>query len=119
MTHNPYDLIRAERDRQDRKWGTQDHPDLCPVLTNQPGGSTPKQYADDLGIPTAASAKFICDTAFACGVGSWSAILNEEFAEAIEAAALGDVGALRKELVQSAAVIVAWLEALDRRDVTP
>ena len=119
MTPDPYDLIRAERARQDRKWGAQDHPDLCPVLTSRPCGATPQHHAEDLEIPTASRAKYLCDSAFVAGRAHWGAILSEEIAEAVEAAALGDVDALRKELVQSAAVIVAWLEVLDRREVTP
>ena len=48
----------------------------------------------------------------------WLAILMEEVGEAAQAI-LQEQGAerVREELVQSAAVIVAWLEAMDRRHV--
>ena len=46
----------------------------------------------------------------------WLAILAEEVGEAAQAM-LQEQGAarVREELVQAAAVIVAWLEAMDRR----
>lgn len=70
-----------ERDRQDEKWGEQNHLDL-----------------------------------------TWNAILMEEVGEAAQevlttafgAAAKGH-GDLREELVQVAAVAIAWIEAIDRR----
>ena len=51
---------------------------------------------------------------------TWAHIAVEEMAEAVEAATdaaqgRGVLAALRKELVQLAAVIVAWIEAIDRR----
>ena len=47
---------------------------------------------------------------------TWLAILTEEVGEAAQAM-LQEQGVerVREELVQSAAVIVAWLEAMDRR----
>lgn len=47
----------------------------------------------------------------------WFAILAEEVGEAAEAALENDQGRgeLREELVQTAAVAVAWIEAIDRR----
>lgn len=107
--------VSAERDRQDRKWGVQDHPDLDPVLVGRPGGATPQRHAECLEIPTAGRAKFLCGTAADRGEVTWAAILTEELCEAVEAAALGDREALRSELMQVAAVAVAWMEALDRR----
>ena len=48
----------------------------------------------------------------------WTAILAEEFGEAakevLETGAMN--GKLRYELIQCAAVCVAWIEALDRRN---
>jgi hypothetical protein len=44
---------------------------------------------------------------------SWALILLEEVSEAVEA--IGDVTALRAELVQVGAVACAWVEAIDRR----
>jgi NTP pyrophosphatase (non-canonical NTP hydrolase) len=47
----------------------------------------------------------------------WLAILTEEVGETSEAI-LKDMLSKRKELVQVAAVAVAWLECLDRRHLT-
>ena len=83
--------VAQERARQDHLWGTQDHDD-----------------------------------------GVWSLILTEEVGEASEQALrlmfppmsdeawegygrLGTMTRLRTELIQVAAVAVAWVEALDRR----
>lgn len=80
-TDEVLDHVAAERERQDEKWGEQNHLDWV-----------------------------------------WNAILMEEVGEAAEevlttafgAAAKGH-GDLRSELVQVAAVAVAWIEAIDRR----
>lgn len=70
--------VLAERQRQETKWGEQNHDDFF-----------------------------------------WSAILYEELGEAarilLEEGCDGFTGALRPELVQVAAVAVAWLECIDRR----
>jgi NTP pyrophosphatase (non-canonical NTP hydrolase) len=50
--------------------------------------------------------------------GTWALILGEEFGEACQAAlqhSSSDPTDLRAELVQVAAVAVAWIEHLDRR----
>jgi hypothetical protein len=83
---DPFDTVRDERERQDEKWGEQNHDDM-----------------------------------------TWSAILGEEFGEACQAALEGNpawgrdddesLRKLRHELVQVAAVAMAWVEALDRRAV--
>lgn len=90
--------VRAERLRQDEKWGVQSHPDGT---------------AKTLGTMAAAQrAKFVTDAAAANGRVTWRDILNEEVAEAF---AESDEDALRAELIQVAAVTVAWVEAIDRR----
>jgi hypothetical protein len=53
-----------------------------------------------------------CDVAFANGRGTWLDIFLEEV---FEAAAEKDPVKLRAELIQAAAVAVAWVEAIDRR----
>jgi hypothetical protein len=98
MTKTVLGDVAAERTRQDEKWGPQDHPDGT-------GGRW-------RGI-TAAAAKRECQEAFAAGRGTWALVLQEEVAEVL---AESDREALRTELVQVAAVAVAWIEALDRRD---
>jgi hypothetical protein len=107
--------VEWERRRQDRKWGEQNWPDVCPVLMNRRGGCSTQRMAQEYEIPTAQRARFRCETEFSRGDGTWADILIEEVAEAIEAGAQADTAALRKELVQIAAVAVAWVEAIDRR----
>ena len=102
--------IVAERHRQDAKWGRQDHPD----------GTGPNEYwLGGLGISHDLDAQELarllrrrCQQRFAEGKGTWADISLEEFAEAL--AEDGPVK-LRAELIQKAAVAVAWVEAIDRR----
>ncbi|MFC1410475.1 hypothetical protein ACEZCY_14545 [Streptacidiphilus sp. N1-12] len=90
--------VATERSRQDLKWGRQNHPDGT--------GSVNQQEA-------AVQARTWCKSAFGAGYGTWSDVLAEEVAEAN---AESDPERLRAELVQVAAVAVAWIEAIDRRD---
>lgn len=60
----------------------------------------------------AACARRDCASAFRVGKGTWRHILQEEVAEAF---AELDPAPLREELIQVAAVAVAWIEAIDRR----
>lgn len=91
--------IAAERDAQDRMWGVQDFPD----------GSGP-EFTE-----RAEEAKRKCAAAASQGELTWRHILAEEFFEAL---AESDPGALRVELVQTAAVAVKWIQSLDRRHGT-
>lgn len=97
-THAVAAEVCAERDRQDARWGLQNHPDGT--------GSEQDKSCADLARET-------CDTAFRCGVGNWAQVLTEEFCEAM---AESDPDKLRAELIQVAAVAVAWVEAIDRRE---
>ena len=103
--------VAAERTSQDRRWGPQDHAHFHPVLAE------PHIAADDVaalyGMPTADVARDACEVAFAGGEGSWAHILVEEIAEAL--AEHRDPHALRAELLQVAAVAVAWVGSLDRQ----
>ncbi|WP_344144326.1 hypothetical protein, partial [Polymorphospora rubra] len=96
--------IAAERARQDAKWGEQNHPDgTGPNIVWAFTG--PAAYV-------AETARAECDRLHAEGHGTWRDILTEEVAEAY---ATDSPAALRAELVQVAAVVVAWVEAIDRR----
>lgn len=90
--------INAERDRQDTKWGEQNHPD---------GTGLDKGYGE-----LALHAKATTDWKARQGTVTWADIFREE---AYEALAEADPAALRAELVQVAAVCTQWIEALDRR----
>jgi hypothetical protein len=90
--------IVTERERQDAKWGEQN-----------PLDGTGSGFLRLAVQPTRES----CERAFGLGVGTWRHILDEELAEAF---AEEDPQALRAELIQVAAVAVAWVEAIDRRE---
>lgn len=92
--------VLDERARQDAKWGEQNHADG----TGRYGGITAEAQAQ--------MARRACDIAFKEGTGSWRHILLEEVYEAL---AETDPQQLRTELIQVAAVAVAWVEAIDRR----
>lgn len=95
--------VAQERVRQDAKWGQQDHPD----------GTGPDGTLHGVKFSVWADQfRRTCQQAFADGAGTWLHVLAEEFAEA---AAEGGPATLRAELIQVAAVAVAWTEAIDRR----
>jgi hypothetical protein len=103
--------VLAERIRQDEKWGEQNWPSFIP-----------RTFADMereniarsgyYGILTEIAAKHNTQRRFAMQTGTYADIFVEEVAEAIGAL---DEAHLREELVQVAAVAVAWIEAIDRR----
>lgn len=109
--------IGAERDRQDAKWGANRTKPDVPLYDGaaQLATTQPRFAACTLVIPDADAAKLNCDLARAAGAETWAHIVVEELCEAVEVGALGDFKALRQELVQTAAVCVAWIEDLDRR----
>lgn len=110
-----YGEILAERTAQQNKWGEQNHPNVDDTLMNrEPGGCTAQRMAQEYEIPTADRAKFMCQTADDLGEVTYAHIALEEFCEAVEAATTGSEAELRAELVQCAAVFVAWIETIDR-----
>ncbi|OHU48130.1 hypothetical protein [Mycobacteroides chelonae] len=128
-THEVLQLVAAERQRQQDKWGEQNHPgiDTDDVLLfheaapRLPGIITPAAFTLHIaarhGVPTANDARDVLQRFAAAGKATWARILLEEFAEAIEAAALvaineSRVEHLRTELIQVAAVAVQWAEKL-------
>lgn len=92
--------VAAERAAQDAKWGQQDHPD-----------GTGMGFLPLAGLIRDMS-RTNCDAEHRAGRGTWELILAEEFWEAVAEA---DPAKLRAELIQVAAVAVAWAEAIDRR----
>jgi hypothetical protein len=95
----PLAEIANEREMQDAKWGEQNHPDGTGHAIDE---------------HTAVYARQTCQDAFKDGRGTWRHILDEETAEAY---AEKDPAKLRTELMQVAAVAVAWIEAIDRRSL--
>lgn len=109
------DEVAAERERQDAKWGQQNHPDDRPGAwwNGRGDGSAVRRRCEEFRLPSPASARDQCDHNARMGDLAWGDILVEEVAEAVGAA--HDPAALRAELIQVAAVAVAWVEAIDRR----
>lgn len=89
--------IRAERARQDARFGKQVHPNGTSVKFK----------------PMADSARAACRRADEAGANTWAHIFREEFWEALSET---DRVKLRAELVQVVAVGVAWIECLDDQD---
>jgi hypothetical protein len=111
------DQVAAERARQDRMWGEQNHPDVTGSWLDDPAPRNAHVTAVMHYLPTADTARTACAEAFDSHSGTWAHIAVEELAEAVEAAALRDTPGLRTELIQTAAVLVAWVQAIDRRKV--
>lgn len=91
--------VMDERFRQHDRFGEQNLPD-----------GTAAQAEQARGILGVARAAF--DAALKAGELTYKNILDEEFWEAM---CETDPAKLRAELVQVAAVAVAWIEAIDRR----
>ena len=113
------DEIAAERARPDAKWGPDlDHPSVDPVLMGRTAGCSPERMCAEYEIPTEDRAKGNCEREHSRPggrrLGTFASVLVEEVSEAVSAAVESDA-ACRKELVQVAAVVVKWIEAIDGR----
>lgn len=104
--------VAEERAAQEVRWGEQNH------ASGSSNGlhSLDGLMAAAIGDPFAGSLKALCEHADEHGTVTWAHILAEEVQEALDVDEDDDRAALRKELVQVAAVAVAWVECLDRRD---
>jgi len=91
------DEVAAERVRQNERWGEQNHRD----------GTGDRRWRD-----AANHVRSEVDDEARAGRTTWNGVLREELFEAL---AESDPARLRAELVQVAAVAVAWVEAIDRR----
>jgi len=103
--------VRAEREHQEKEHGS--HATL-PDAAFDVAHVTP--YENRFGLMSGELAKSVTEGMFHRGRGCWNAIFLEEVAEAVDEALAGNETELRAELVQVAAVSVAWIEALDLRD---
>jgi hypothetical protein len=97
--------VRQERARQYGLWGEQNHPDV-------PAESDYRVYSGEHWLIEADFWKNLNSDRGAGGQLAWDGILLEEVFEALSEE---DPLKLRAELVQVAAVAVAWIEAIDRR----
>lgn len=91
------DEIQEELNRQDTRWGEQNHPDGT-------GISGDKERADE--------SKRNNDFFVSVNQLTWRDILYEEVMEAF---AEKDEDRLREELIQVSAVAANWVKAIDRR----
>ena len=105
--------VAAERQRQEAKWGEQDHAD----------GTGPRHFFLGKGLDAPATYGYLRDRATEItdsnannGRITYADIFLEEVFEAL---AETDQDKLREELVQTAAVAVAWVEKIDRDKVRP
>lgn len=105
---NILEEIKIERAKQDFKWGQQNHPILDPVLIHRDAARMCEEYE----IPSEDRARQMCETHAKRGDVTYMHILIEEISESASCGA--NIEELRKELIQSAAVIVAMIESLDR-----
>jgi hypothetical protein len=100
---------------QDEKWGEQNHPNgtgshttpVAEIVRGKGNAIVNKHYAFGLAL----QAKSATDEHAKAGTLSYADILVEEIFEAL---AEEDPAKLRTELVQCAAVAVAWIEKIDR-----
>lgn len=105
-----FDEVAAERDRQDVLFGTPNN--LPSVPSCGAGGECRLDCAVILlGVPTEASIKEAVSLRKQMGTLTWAHVALEELVEAVSAKNAVD---RRKELVQLTAVLVAWIECLDR-----
>lgn len=104
-TDRVLDELRAERTRQEAKWGPQ----------NLPDGTGPDWIAPGMAYGYGRMADLVrsaCDTRREDDRRIMALVLLEEVFEAL---AESDPVKLRAELIQVGAVAVKWAEALDRR----
>ena len=117
-TKSVLDEIQRERNKQDIKWGEQNHPfhhPLCAV------DSVDKKEVDAIvaefyHIPSQQEVKQFCDSLIPLNQTNFATILLEEVVEALSEST---DEAIRAELIQVAAVAVNAIEAIDRRANRP
>ena len=100
--------IKIERSKQDAKWGEQNHPILDPFLTSRESIRMCQEYE----IPSEDMARQMVEIHAKRGDLTFMHILMEEISES--ASCGSNIKELRKELIQSASVLVAMIESLDR-----
>ncbi len=105
---NIFNEIRNERQKQEAKWGEQNHPILDPILINRDA----QRMCEEYEIPTESRARQKVEIHAERGDLTYMHILMEEISEA--ASCGSNTEELRKELIHSASVLVAMIESLDR-----
>ena len=105
---NIFNEIRTEREKQEAKWGQQNHPILDPILIDR----SPERMCEEYEIPSENRARQMVEIHSERGDLTYMHILIEEISES--ASCGSNIEELRKELIQSASVLVAMIESLDR-----
>ena len=110
--------ITNERERQDNKHGEQY--DLESVSFDLCRGVMTVHDVVRLvfvahGLPSEETARTLCDVATSEGKLTYAHIVVEELSEAVAAFAVGNEEHGIKELVETAASVVKWIEVLERR----
>lgn len=109
--------IADERARQDAKFGNQYHPCVNPSEINYGDHDELRRklhVAASYGMPSEQEAREECSDAASEGRLTWGHIAVEELSEAICSKTVQE---RRAELVQLAAVAVAWIECIDRHQL--
>ncbi len=115
VTRSALNDVFAERLRQDEKWGEQNHPNgtgpkttpVADIVRGPANEVVNRHYAFGLAY----QAKTATDKLAKAGMLTYRDIFLEEVFEAM---AEEDPAKLRAELIQCAAVAVAWVEKIDR-----
>jgi NTP pyrophosphatase (non-canonical NTP hydrolase) len=110
--------IRAERARQDAKWGEQNHNALVWLLIALEELGEAAEHIE--------ATNYLSTSLMAANLTSWGEWAKKKLhtlqwetgAPFIGSVEVGDPASLRKELMQLAAVAVAIIESLDRQGVT-
>lgn len=101
-----YQEVKIERERQDKKFGESNHPSI--------NESIPRKFRNQFyGIPTEEESRDKCESNHLNKSVTWADILIEEVAEVVNAK---DERDRREELIQVAAVALAWVESIDRKE---
>jgi len=109
VTEQEESIIRdllLERQRQDDMWGVQDYPSV--VQHADPYRSVTETY----GLPSANTAREDVEISREMNYISWAGVATEELCEVVECK--NDIER-REELVQLGALIIAWIECIDRK----
>lgn len=106
-----YEEILLERELQDRKWGIQNHPSVHNIPRRN-DNHIPDKLCRYYGIPNQEKAQYDADKAAGNKELTWGHIAVEELSEVISAE---NEEHRRHELIQLAAVCIAWVESIDRK----
>jgi hypothetical protein len=104
--------IKKRRKEQNEKFGVSSHPCLDQTLLNREGSCTPQRMCEEYHIPSENVAKYNCDNAFYKNQGTWAHIAVEELSEIVSEF---DLHKRRNEIIDLAAVCIAWLEDIDNK----